>query len=70
MPKHLFPKAAIRLPGALETLTTTDQNSYHIIQCDLCNFDVTLTVTAHPRSFLKYWQGATCLSLGEVGSQI
>jgi hypothetical protein len=51
------------LPGALEVLTTIDQNDCHIICCDVCNFDVTLTVTAHPQSFLKHRCGAACLRL-------
>ena len=54
---------AIKLPGAPEILTTIDGNGKHHIQCDLCGLDITLTVTAHPRSFLKHRHRDACLRL-------
>ena len=57
-----IPKA-IKLPGAPEILTTIDGNGKHHIRCDLCELDITLTVTAHPRPFLQHCRGDACLRL-------
>ena len=54
---------SIRAPGCSEgIMTTIDKNTgKHHLQCDLCYSDVTLTITAHPRTFISHWGYEGCL---------
>ena len=54
---------AIKLPGAPEILTMINENGKHYIHCDLCGLRITLTATAHHRSFLQHRRGYACLRL-------
>ena len=54
---------AIKLPRALEILTTIKENGKHHIQCDLCGLEITLTATAHPRSLLQHCCSYACLRI-------
>ena len=53
----------IRLPGAPGVTTVIDGTGKHHAQCDLCGFDVTLTITANPHSFQRHQGGEACLKL-------
>ena len=53
----------IKLPRAPEVTTVIDGTGKHHAECDLCGIDITLTITANPRSFQRHQGGEACLKL-------
>ena len=53
----------IRHPGAPEVTTVINGTGKHHAQCDLCGFDITLTITANPHSFQRHRGDEACLKL-------
>lgn len=65
MPKSRPPLTVptlINVPGLTSgIMTALDGIGRHHLRCDLCNSDITLTVTAHPRRFLEHRGQLVCL---------